>query len=265
MRLRDVQARFYQLVTAPESVARTLAAQGLSAAALDETFVGDGGLSAVERLDIYANMYFFRLLEVLSDDYSKVAAAVGQGAFHNLITDYLLACPPAHPSIARAGEKLPQFLAEHPLAREQPWLPALASLEHVYTELFDGPDAETLTLEEVQSLAPDALMGLTLQPIPCHRTVTHAFAIDELWRALEEAVPEAVAATPEVLLVWRPALEVHHRVLSDQEGPLLALLDGRTSLQDLCGKIAAPSVEEAAQLLFNIVGRWLNDGLLMRG
>jgi hypothetical protein len=265
MSLREIQGRFYELVTAPEGVAKSLADRGEPAETLARTIVGDERLSAVERLDIYANMYFFRLLEVLRDDYSKVVAAVGDAAFHNLVTDYLLACPPAHPSIAQAGARLPAFLAGHSLSRGRPWLPALATLEHTYTELFDGPDAEALTLDEVRSMVPGDLMALTLKPIPCHRVVSHGFAIDELWFALEESAPDTVPATPETLLVWRPDLDVHHRGLPDDEAALFALLDGRTSLQSVCEKVPAASVEEAAQLLFNVVGRWLGDGLLTRG
>jgi hypothetical protein len=264
MRLRDVQAQFYDLVTAPEGVAKALADRGLSVADLDQTIVGDARLGAVDRLDVYANMYFFRLRDVLADDYSKVAAALGESAFHNLVTDYLLACRPAHPSINRAGNRLPGFLGDHPLSRERPWLPALALLERTHNELFDGPDAETLSLDDVQAMAPPELMALRLQPIPCHRVVAHGYALDDLWFALEDSAPDTVAATPETLLVWRPELDVLHRVLPEDEAQLLARLDGETSLQSLCEHVPAPSVEEAAQQLFNVVGRWLSEGLLMR-
>jgi hypothetical protein len=265
MRLRDVQARFYDLVTAPEGVAKTLADRGESDGALAPMIAGDARLSAVDRLDVYANMYFYRLLDVLRDDYAKVAAAVGEGAFHNLVTDYLLACRPAHASINRAGDRLPQFLVDHAVSRERPWLPALARMERTYNELFDGPDADVLSLDDVRALPPAELMSLVLAPIPCHRLVTHDFAIDELWFALEEGVPESVAALPETLLVWRPELDVFHRAIPSDEAALLARVDGRTSLQALCEHVPAATIEEAAQQLFNTVARWLNDGLLMRG
>jgi hypothetical protein len=226
--------------------------------------VGDDRLSAIERLDVYANMYFFRLLEVLGDDYSKVAAAVGNDAFHDLVTDYLVACPPAHPSIARCGAGLPAFLEGHHLTRQLPWLPALATLERTYSELFDGPDAETLALDEIRALPPAEIMALTLQPIPCHRLLTHGFAIDALWSVLDQGPPAEVAATPETVLVWRPEVEVQHRVMEEDERQIFSLLDGQRTLAQICEASPSASIEEAAQSLFNVLARWISDGLLVR-
>jgi hypothetical protein len=259
MRLRELQARFYDLVTAPEGVVRTLAARGEPASAAGELVVGDAALPAVARLDIYANMYFFRLLEVLRDDYAKVAGAVGDHAFHDLITDYLAACPPAHPSIAQAGARLPAFLQEHPLARERPWLPALARLERAHTELFDGPDGAPLTLDDLRRVAPAELMALVLRPVPCHRLLAQDHPLAAIWESPEQT-PESV---PETLLVWRQDVEVYHRPVDEEERALLALLDGQHTLQSVCEAIPG-EVDVAAQALFNVLGRWVTDGLVER-
>jgi hypothetical protein len=258
MDLRAIQARFYELVTAPEGVARTLAGQGQSARSVEAMVLGDARLSAVDRLDVYANMYFFRLLEVLRDDYSKVVAVVGDDPFHDLVTDYLIARPPAHPSIANAGAALPKFLEGHPLAKERPWLAALATLERTHTELFDGADAESLRLDAIRALPPEALMALTPAPVPCHRILRSAFAVSEVWDAPEAAPAER----EESLLVWRQDIEVYHRALDEDEVRLLPMLDGRSSLQGICERWPAATVEEAAQLLFNLLGRLISDEVL---
>jgi hypothetical protein len=255
VRLRELQARFYDLVTAPEGVARTLAARGESAGAVEELVAGDTRLSAVDRLDVYANMYFFRLLEVLGDDYPKVAAAVGDAAFHNLVTDYLAACPPAHPSIAQAGVRLPSFLEDHAVTRARPWLPALATLERTHSELFDGPDASPVTLDELRT-SPEALMAMVLRPVPCVRLLSHPFAVSEAWESPEEPP----APGPETLLVWRQDVEVFHRPLDEHEQTIFAQLDGR-ALQAICDQLPG-TVEEAAQSLFNVLGRLVADGVL---
>ena len=56
---------------------------------LGRVIASGGRLDPVQRLDIYANMYFWRLLDILRGDFSAVVAAVGEDAFHNLVTDYL--------------------------------------------------------------------------------------------------------------------------------------------------------------------------------
>jgi hypothetical protein len=75
--LTETQRLLWQLITAPEGVAAALAADGARGGSLRAHLVrtvrGDRGLEAVQRLDIYANMYFFRILDVLKEDYRRRA------------------------------------------------------------------------------------------------------------------------------------------------------------------------------------------------
>jgi putative DNA-binding protein len=260
--LAEIQERFYALVTAPEGVGQALAEAGLAERDLGALVIGDQRLDAVARLDVYANMYFYRILDLLRDAYPRLVTAVGDAAFHNLVTAYLLACPPRHPSIAFTGDRLPAFLAGHALAAESPWLVPLAHLERAHTELFDGPDAATLSLDQMRTLAPDQLPALPLRLVPCHRVLEHPFALDPLWRALEQGQTERPAAQPEVLLVWRQEVEVTHRPVDAEERSLLELASAGTTLGRLCDRVSAESAEEGALAVFNVVGRWLADGLV---
>ena len=122
--LRKTQDLFWSLITAPEGVRPGL--EGLvrrgeaPSSILDEVFAGDERLSPADRLDIYANMYFFRLLDCLREDFPKVAAAVGDDRFHNLATDFLLRHPSGHPSLRELGRRLPRFVADHALGAAFP-------------------------------------------------------------------------------------------------------------------------------------------------
>ena len=95
-------------------------AVGRAAADVDEMIAGDARLSPEARLDIYAEMYFFRIHDVLRDEAPRTAAVLGGAAFHDLVTDYLRACPPNHPSLREAGARLPAFLADAPARRGAP-------------------------------------------------------------------------------------------------------------------------------------------------
>lgn len=291
--LAEVQGRLYDLITAPEGVAKRLAELGRPPGDLETMVRSSGALSAVERVDVYANMYFFRILEVLADEYAKVVTLMGADAFHNLVTDYLLACRPAHPSLREVGARLPAFLAQHPLCEGRPWLSELAQLERLRLELFDGPDAEALTLDAVRALGPEALPELPLHAIPCRAVLGTQYAITGLWRALE-GHPEEDDATkgstkgstklptkdptqglaqdpardpakePESILVWRQHLTVFHRVLDPDEASCLSMLSDGTTFAAVCEHVLhpAPDAEAAAQRSFELLGRWLNDGVL---
>lgn len=267
-RLADVQGELYDLITAPEGVAKRLTELGRGPDDLETVVRSSGQLSAVERVDVYANMYFFRILEVLADEYAKIVTLMGADAFHNLVTDYLLACRPAHPSLRDVGARLPAFLATHPLAEGRPWLAELAQLERRRLELFDGPDAEALTLDAVRALPPDALPELALRAVPCHAMLCTEYAIAPLWRALEDSITEdghadAPPKSAETILLWRQQLTVFHRVLDPDEEACLPLLRDGATFAAVCEQaLDGSSAETAAQRAFELLARWLGDGLL---
>ena len=279
--LAALQALFYDLVTAPSGVGPGLAARGLGPAALDSLVVGDERLSAIARLDVYANMYFYRILDVLRGEYPRVLSAVGEVAFHNLATEYLLAFRPAHPSLREVGARLPGFLAGHGVANERPWLAPLARLERAHRELFDGPDADALTMEALRGLAPEAFVAFPVALVPCHAVLEQAHALAPVWEPLGAGRVVVPAEAAETLLVWRERLAVRHRAIPDPaERAMLGAVAAGATLGSLCEVFVAAAAAEpgsagavtvdgapvAAALAagaFQVLARWVDDGLLV--
>jgi hypothetical protein len=264
MKLSELQARFYTLVTARETVAATMAAGGPAARReIDDLVAGDARLPAAARLEIYADMYFVRLREVLRDDYPKCFATLSAAAFHDLAVDYFDACRPTDPSLREAGARLPAFLATHPAAAQRPWLAELALLERARRELVDGPDAETLTIDSLRARSPGRFADLPLVRVPCAVLLTPRFDVAAIWRADD---PAAIVPEPSVtaLLVWRRDVDVFHRALDPEEADWLSrLADGDVRFEALCAGLAVGRDDEAAAArAFELVGRWATDGLL---
>lgn len=264
--LRALQELLYDLMTVPSGVAPGLAARGLPPDALDRLIAGDERLGAVDRLDIYANMYFFRIRDVLGEEFPRLATALGADAFHDLITDYLLAERPAHPSLREVGARLPAFLRSHERGQRRadgrPWLAELAALERTHRELFDAADAEPVTMAALQGLTPEAFSNLAVRLIPAQRLLVHAFALSEVWEA--GGPPQR---RRETLLVWRLATAVHHRaVASESEAAMLRRAVQPVTLAELCQLFATASPGEddgaVAAQAFQILARWVQDGLL---
>jgi hypothetical protein len=262
--LAGLEATLYDLITAPEGVAMRLGELGRTPEDLESVVKSSPTMSSVERLDVYANMYFYRILDVLRDEYSRVLAALGDATFHNLITAYLVACRPAHPSLREAGARLPGFVAKHGLAEGRPWVGELAWLERVHLELFDGPDAEVLTIEGLRARAPESLPSLLVRAIPCHAVLRNRFAIAGAWRAL--GARESVDRVPEVaetLLVWRQGIEVFHRVVDADEEPLLPMIRDGVPFDAVCERLLEQvSDERVAIRAFEILGGWVRDGMI---
>jgi len=284
MKLAELEARFHALVTAPESVAATLAAGGARADDVHELVVGDARLSAVERLEIYANMYFFRIRDVLRDEFRRTASLLGDSAFHDLAVDYLAAVPPRHPSLREVGARLPAFLAAHSVGRVRPWIAELARLERTRLELVDATDAEALTLDRARAMDPAELVELPLGLVPAHAVLENRYTVAPLWRALtavagenaaeasptargdslpDHLSPEPPPAVDETLLVWRIGSEIRHRPVDRDERTWLRRLASCATFEQLC-ELAPPGTPDqvAAAQAYERLGGLIADGLL---
>jgi hypothetical protein len=266
MSLARLQARLFGLITAPESVEKTLASEGAAARDLEAIVVGDARASAVERLDVYANMYFLRIRDVLADYFPKLRAVLGAAAFHDLVTDYLIAHPSTHPSLRNVGRALSAFIASQ-VARE-PWHAELAALEWARLDVFDRADAAPLAREPLAALPPDAFADLALSLVPALEVVATRHAVEQTWRALEDGGPATgappAAAPGHGLLVWRRGVVVHHRPLDGLEARALARLKGGCTFGALCADLGRDRADdEAAALAAGFLGRWLADELLL--
>lgn len=268
--LLELQERFWDLIAAPEGVEKALpdfARLHPEGVPLERWVRGEGALGAAERLDIYANMYFYRLLEVLQGDYPKVEAAVGKPAFHNLITEYLLSFPSTSPSIRDAGQHLPAFLQSHTLVSERPYLPALATLEWARVEVFDREDAAPLALSDLAALPPEGWAGLALRTVPALRLLEVDYPVLEQFALLEQdgVLPDVLLQRkPATLLVWRQEFQVWMRAAAIGEADLLRELGEGRSFAWLCEELhrTEGSDEAATQRAFALLSEWVQSGML---
>ncbi len=265
--LRGLQARFYDLVTQPGGVATALRSRGEDPAELARVIRGDEHLSAVERLDIYANMYFFRILDVLRGDYPKLLSIVGDVAFHNLVTDYLIAHRPRDPSLRNVGDRLPEYVPAHALGRERLWLAELAALERLRIEVFDGPDVEPLSLEQLKRCPPQLLGELPIQLIPSLRVQEVSWDADGAWRSQHDGQSvTTVPLAPGTVIVWRAEPFVYQRRLDDDERGLASLLAAGTTVGAVCERLSEDNTAEASiALAFELLSRWIADAIIVTG
>ena len=259
--LQATQTLFWQLITAPpgaEAGAAELRARGaLESDGLDFFVRGDERLGAAARLDVYANMYFYRLRDCLAEDFPKLSAHVGSDHFHNLVTDYLLRYPSRHPSLRELGRELPRFLASHSIGDLFPAALDLAALEWARVEVFDEVDVEALDVGDLLDCDEAVLRGIpALRVLPVDPRALH------IWRDGSSSAAEG--AEPVWVLVFRRDLEVHHRSIDADEADCLRQLAGPgVGLAELGERIAAGRSEaEAAERLAELLGHWAANRIL---
>jgi hypothetical protein len=255
------------LITAPEGARRALEAtreEGPAQAAVDDWLVPPAHGTALERLEIYANMYFYRLLDSLRHDCPRLLALIGDAHFHNLITDYLLAHPSRHASLRHLPRQLAAFLRHHPLSERWPSASDLAELEWARAGAFDAADATPISREQLASVPPERWPGLELEFAPSVRLLEVGHAVHELWRALDSGEPPPPAVpVPTTLLVWRQGFVVYHRPLSAAEACASRMVFAGATFGAVCAGLCELIGEsQVAPTAAALIERWISDGLL---
>lgn len=267
MKLRETQQLLWRLISAPDGVPAALADPGRAPpGGLDAVVRGDDRLGAAERVGIYASMYFFRLLDCLTEDFPALHAVVGHQRFHELARDYLTAHPSEHFSVRMLGRHLGEFLEGHALSAGRPWLADLARFEWALLEAFDAPDAPPIGRDRLGSVRAEDWAGLRFTLTPSLRVLEARAPVQEVWSAAAAGrEPPSLAGAATALRVWREGLRVFHRTIDEVELAALRAVGRGETFAGLCEAAAATLGEEraAAERVLALLQRWLADALIV--
>jgi len=268
MSLAEVQQRLWRLITWPEGVQAALRHEATGAAPLETLIESDERLAAADRLDVYANAYFYRIHDVLVEDFPTLAQALGEDSFHDLVTSYLAVHPPRRPSLRWIGERLAGFLSDHPAAssfREAfPFAADLAAYEWANESVFDAADSEAARREDLAAVPGDAWGDLPIRLRPSVRILRIGAPVQRLRKAQrEERRLPRVEAEPTVLCLWRRDGRVVHRELEAPEARALEAAEPGVEFGALCLEAAREVGDhEAPALAARWLARWADDGLI---
>ncbi|MCA9015287.1 MAG: putative DNA-binding domain-containing protein [Planctomycetaceae bacterium] len=228
----------------------------LEPGALETVITASSQLSSVERIGIYANAYYARLLECLSEEYPALVSAMGKQAFGVFCMEYLQEYPSTSYTLADLGARFPQFLKEHqPSAEageeEVSWtdfLIELATLERVYSEVFDGPGIEQgplLTAESLNAIAPEDWPGLTLKMAPCFRLLPFQFPVHQFITDVRNGhTPTIPAQQTTYLAITRRNFIVRREAVSPAQYFLLSRLQQGLQVGEAITQFAASGLME---------------------
>lgn len=261
---------------------------------IEDMILPSKALSSQQRLEVYANAYFARLLECLRDEYPALTFLLGEDTFNAFAFEYLQTYPSRSYTLADLGQAFPEFLDNNRAAADsveddgnngnesgtkeeagadQSWVDLmidLARVERIYSEVFSGPGIEettTLQAEEIAAIAPDDIGNLRLEVAPCVRLLqlnsrAHEFAIaTRKGTATTDQLPESI---PTCLVITRLNYVVRTIVAEQEEFQLLQrLIDGET-LGDAIEHVAEQSTQEEPDWLPRMADwfrKWATDRL----
>lgn len=225
---------------------------------LEQLILPARGLSSLQRVEIYADMYLGRLVDVMAEDFSALRHVIGERGFHELVREYVDAHPSTFFSLNRLGHALPEFVRAHPRPRRE-FLGELAELELALTQVFDGPSTPALTLAEIETVAPAAWAGLRLPLVPNHRLLEFRFPTNAYLQDLREGrKPKLPKPKPSWTLVYRKDFTVWRATLTREQHALLRELVGGARLGEALETLAADERLDAAALAQGLP-RWFRE------
>jgi Putative DNA-binding domain len=257
--LAQIQRWLQTVITHPDGVEAGMASDAarseidISADRVEEVIDRSKRRTSVERLEIYANAYYARLLECLRDEYPALLHAAGDEVFDGLAFGYLQAYPSQSYTLGELSRRFAQYLEEtRPTDEDEAgagpswpeFLIDLVRLERCYSDVFDGPGAERMSLLDaaaLKDLSPEVWMQARLVTVPCLRLLSLRFPVHEYATAVREKQnPDLPEPTPTWLAVSRINYVVRRWTLSPVQFELLAaLIDGQT---------VGTAIERAARL-----------------
>ena len=262
----DVVQRWFQaVVTHPEGIeggAASAEAQRLihlKRGELEAVIRRSRNLTAAERLSIYANAYYARLLECLASYFPVLQRALGEEVFESFAFEYLQRYPSKSYTLDRLGESFARFLAE--TRPEEPaelgwpdFLVDLALLEWNVTRVFDGPGVEhqpLLTPEALQSIPPERFGEARLAPVPCLRLLQFRFPVNAYFTAMRQAAEGEDLAVPEpaperVALSRRDFVVRRFALTAAQHALLEKVVAGATVGEAIAAAAAASDLDDDA-------------------
>jgi hypothetical protein len=211
------------------------------------------------RIRVYSDAYYLRLRDVLREDFPKVTALLGD-RFDEVVAGYLETFPSEQPSVRHLGRSLAEFLQS--LEDIPKCLADLAELEWARVEVFDAPDAECATIDDLAAVPPDAWPALRFSTIPAIQTLRAQYPAHQLWsdgKSLE------VPAAETCLRVWRKNdFMVLHAPMDERESAALPKMISGETFAAICETFADLPEMDAAREATGLLARWLEDGIIAR-
>lgn len=269
--LARIQRWMQTVVTHPGGVVAGVASEAarrqldVSLEDVEQVIFPSATQTSIQRLQIYGDAYFARLLECLRAEYPGLVHALGQETFDAFAFGYLHLYPSRSYTLNRLGASFPDFLRETRPAQEgtrldwPEFLIELATLERLYNEVFDGPGSEgdpPFSVQKIAGLTPDQWLNARLVPVECLRLLSLRFPAHEYISAVRRGEhPAGPVAADTWLVVTRRDYIVRRYAVPEPAFALLTNLAAGRSVGDAIAAVM-DRPEASSVDLENRIGDW---------
>lgn len=242
-------------------------------------------LSSLERLQIYNQQYWWRLLGAFAEDFPGLRAVLGNRKFDRLAAAYLHAIGSQSWNLRDLGQYLAAYLPDHP-GLTHPFTDLsleMVQVEWAKIEAFDGDSKPVLDPNTLTQRAPSKIK-LTLQPyltllelcypidLLLRKLKQREIETDSMSNAVSNRAPRrglrlraSASKTPIHLAIHRVDNSVYYKRLEPESFLLLKSLANGVSLDVACELAFANSPtlpNDAAAKIQSWFGTWIRLGWL---
>lgn len=234
--LYDVQRWMMDVITHPKG-----STAGAAATATDKTntlagrkphavVVRSKNLTSRERIEIYGNMYFWRLQDCLEGDFQSVKYAVGNAEFAELCKSYLVKYPSRYYNLNRLGDRFSKFLRAQKNHPHRIFLAELAELERAIEVVFDAPRKASVRRSVIRRVSKEAWPETRVEFIPAFSLHAFTHPINAFVDAVrKDSGPSKPAKEKSWVAVYRKNYTVWRMDLNRQQFVILSMLQsGKT-------------------------------------
>ncbi|HEU4353187.1 MAG TPA: DNA-binding domain-containing protein [Burkholderiales bacterium] len=227
------------------------------------TWQSDFGAALLSRggppgMAAYRGNVFGNWGQALVGAYPIVRKIVGEEFFAGLARAYAGAHPSRSGDLNEYGERLADFVAGFPHTLDLPYLPDVARIEWLAHRAYYAPDA---TPFELQGLDGSSVLRLT----PPSALIVSRWPLGRIWTVhqddYEGPIDVDLGASPDWILVHRPAWRVQVRSLAPGDYRFLEAIQRRETLQ---AALEAAATEDGAFDASLVLARWVDAGVITR-
>jgi hypothetical protein len=274
--LSAVQRWMQAVIMHPEGVDAGLASDSARAslnvdpADVEQMIARSEAQTSVERLSIYANAYYARLLECLGEEFPVLKRTLGEEVFDGFAFDYLQKYPSQSYTLCKLAENFARYLAETRPREANGDLPAdwpeflidLATLEWTFSQVFDGPGVEgqtLLTSEQLQAIDAERWPAARLEVVPCLKLLALRFPVNAYYTAMRrDQNPELPGPALSWVAVTRREFVVRRHDLGQRQYELLSALAAGESVGAAIERAAATPGGDIEHFVVEL-GDWFRD------
>ncbi len=223
---------------------------------------------ATERMNIYRDAYSLRLIDILYGDFPTIYEILGTDSFVEMAKKYLATYPSTSFTVRHFGQYLAKFLSETKPYADYPYLWQMADFEWAKGTVFDAPDTDIFTLEQLVNIPENAWEIATFEFIPAMTRLVYDYNIPQIWLSVHNDKNDNTPApiqldTPMAWVMWRKNLNPNWYSMPADEDWFFIQARRGVNFPELCEGLGKwIDEDEIPQRAAEIVRRWIDEKML---